>query len=258
MRFRPAFAIFCLAAALPAAAGDLRREQDYAEQIQRHLTAGRAVWLQAELLPFLGLYSDAEKTDNRDAVIVVHDMGGHPDQGPVVRGLRSILPKHGWAVLSLQMPVREAGAGLDDYFALFDEAAARIDAAVAYLQQGGAKRIAVVGYGVGAAMALYRLSAKPDGVMALAAVSLPVADNRLPQAQSLEQIKRIGLPFLDVYAEFDLPSVLDTARQRRMAGKDNPVYRQIRLDGEGHAYLQDDNLLVKRIYTWLTITANEK
>ncbi|WNB74942.1 DUF3530 family protein [Methylomonas koyamae] len=257
MRFGPAFAIFCLAAALPAA-GDPRREQDYAEQIQRQLAAGRAVWLQAESRTFLGLYSDAEKTDNRDAVIVLHDMGGHPDQGPVVRGLRSSLPQHGWAVLAIQMPVRETGAGLDEYFALFDEAAARIDAAVAYLQQGGAKRIAVVGYGVGAAMALYRLSGKPDGVMAFAAISLPVADYPLPQGQSLEQIKRIGLPFLDVYAEFDLPAVLGSAWQRRMAGKDNPVYRQIRVDGEGHAYLQEHNLLLKRIYAWLAVTANEK
>ena len=258
MRFGSAFAVFFLAAALPVAAGDQRREQDYAEHIQRQLAVGRAVWLQTPRQPFLGLYTDAEKTDNRNAVIVLHDMGGHPDQLPVIRGLRAALPKHGWATLSLQMPVQEIGASLDDYVALFDDAAARIDAAVAYLQQGGAKRIAVVGYGVGAAMALYRLSAKPDGIMAFAAISLPIGDNRLPQVQSLEQIKNIGLPFLDVYAEFDVAAVADSAWQRRMAAKDNPVYRQIRMEGEGHAYQQDDNLLIKRVYAWLTLTANEK
>jgi hypothetical protein len=54
-----------------------------------------------------------------------------------------------------------------------------------------------------------------------------------------------------------LPAVLDSARQRRMAGKDNPVYRQIRMDGEDHGYQQDYDLLVKRVYSWLTTTVSE-
>ncbi|WP_446810469.1 DUF3530 family protein [Methylomonas sp. 2BW1-5-20] len=238
-------------------ASDSRREQDYATEIQQQLTMGQAVWLKVADQPFLGLYTEAEKTDNSNVVIVLHEMGEHPDAKPLVHRMRTALPLHNWASLSLQMPIRESGARTDDYYPLFDEARDRINAAVEYLLKSGAKHIAIVGYGMGALMAAYRLGDKPNDVMALVSISLPVPQTTAPQAQSLELIKKVQLPFLDVYAEFDLPAVIDTARQRRMAGKDNPVFRQIRMDGEDHGYQQDYELLVKRVYSWLTATVSE-
>lgn len=237
-----------------ATAGDDKREQDYAASIQQHLTVGKAVWLKAEGKSFLSLYTEAEKTDNADAVIILHDIGEHPDQKPLVHELRTILPQHSWATLALQMPLRESGAAEADYYPLFDEAKARIAAAVDYLRNIGAKNIVLVGYGVGALMGVYALNGKPDNIAALAAISLPSPDTAAPQAQTLTFIKNIALPLLDIYAEFDLPAVADTARQRRMAGKDNPVFRQVRMDGENHAYQQDHERLVKRLYSWLSST----
>ncbi len=141
-----------------------------------------------------------------------------------------------------------------DYYSLFAESRSRIEAAVDYLQKNGAKNIVVVGYGLGALMATYAISEKPDNIVALAAISLAVPETTMPQAQTQTFIKNIALPFLDIYAEFDLPAVADTAGQRRMAGKDNPVYRQVRMNGENHAYQQDNERLVKRVYSWLSST----
>lgn len=236
------------------AASNQQRELEYAANLQQGADLGRAVWLDAGGQRFLALFTEAEKTDNSQAVIVLHDMGDHPDQKPLIHGLRSVLPRHGWATLSIQLPLREIGAGRQDYYGLFDEAQGRIQAAAAYLRDQGAKNIAVVGYGVGAAMAAYALSLDPGGLAAFAAISLPLPESTLPQAQIGEFIKNIALPFLDVYAEFDLPEVVDTARQRRMLGKDNPVYRQIRINGENHAYRHDPNMLIKRIYSWLALS----
>lgn len=238
-------------------ASDDRREQDYAVAIQQHPAMGQPIWLQAAGRPFLGLYTEAEKTDNSRVVIILHEMGEHPDAKPVIHRLRTALPLHNWASLALQMPIRESGAQADDYYPLFDEARERIDAAVDHLLKNGAKHIAIVGYGMGALMAAYRLSDEPNDIMALVSISLPVPETGMPQAQTLGLIKKVQLPFLDVYGEFDLPAVLDSARQRRMAGKDNPVYRQIRMDGEDHGYQQDYDLLVKRVYSWLTATVSE-
>jgi hypothetical protein len=39
-----------------------------------------------------------------------------------------------------------------------------------------------------------------------------------------------------------------------MAGMENPVFRQERMDGENHAFQQDHERLVKRVYSWLTLT----
>ncbi|QSB00105.1 DUF3530 family protein [Methylomonas sp. EFPC1] len=238
-------------------ATDSRREQDFAAAIQQQLSMGQATWLKSADKTFLALFSEAEKTDNSQVAIVLHDMGEHPDAKPLIHRLRTTLPMHNWATLALQMPIRESGAQAEDYYPLFEEARGRIDAAVEHLLKNGAKHIAIVGYGMGALMATSRLADKPNDVTALVSISLPVPQTTATQAQSLDLIKKVQLPCLDVYAEFDLPAVLDSARQRRMAGKDNPVYRQIKMDGEDHGYQQDYDLLVKRVYSWLTTTVSE-
>lgn len=235
-------------------AGNRQRELDYANGLQQSAGQSGGVWLTSGGQPFFALFTEAEKTDNSRAVIVLHDMGEHPDQQPVVHGLRIVLPQHGWTTVSIQLPLREMGASREDYYGLFDEARGRIQAGAEYLRNRGAKNIALVGYGMGAAMAAYTLSQDPKGLDALATISLPLPDSALPQAQIGGFIKNIALPFLDVYAEFDLPEVADTARQRRMLGKDNPVYRQIRINGENHAYRHDPMMLIKRIYSWLALS----
>jgi hypothetical protein len=57
---------------------------------------------------------------------------------------------------------------------------------------------------------------------------------------------------LDIYGEWDLLNVVMTARDRQVAGKENKVFRQIELENEGHLFSNDSELLVKRIYGWLT------
>jgi hypothetical protein len=70
-------------------------------------------------------------------------------------------------------------------------------------------------------------------------------------------IKGLSLPFLDLYAEFDLTEVTDSARDRRLLSQENPMYRQVRLEGENHAYRADPGLVGKRIYSWLSTPANQ-
>lgn len=240
--------------ALAVEAGDNRRELDYAENIQAYPLEGKIVWLQAGEQRFLALYAETEKTDNANAAIILHDAGEYPDQKPLAHALRTQLPQHNWATLAVQMPLREPGAGDADYYPLFIQANERIAAAVDYLQKNAAKNIVIIGHGLGGLMAAYAVNEKADKIAALVAISLPVPDSSAPQAQTLAFIKTIARPFFDMYAEFDLPAVADTAYQRRMAGKENPVYRQVRMDGENHAFQQDPERLVKRLYSWLSST----
>lgn len=239
--------------AMAANAGDRQRESDFARMIEQTVSQGELVRLKAGDTEFVALFTEAEKADNAHSAIVLHDSGENPDQRPLIHGLRTTLPQHGWSTLSIQMPLREIGAKRDDYYPLFDEADSRIRAAVDYLRAKGAKDIALVGYGTGAAMAAYALSSNPDGLFALAAISLPLTESSLPQAQTGDFIKNIALPILDIYAEFDLPEVADTARKRRLSGKDNPVFRQVKVNGENHSFQHDPGMLIKRIYSWLTL-----
>ncbi|WP_347988773.1 DUF3530 family protein [Methylomonas sp. AM2-LC] len=242
----------------PVFASDNKREQDYAALLERQLLLGKIVWLEAAGQRFLGLYTEAEKTDNSNAVIILHEMGAYPDQKSVAFELRTQLPRHNWASLALQMPLRETSATEEDYYSLFPEAEARVASAVEYLHNQGAKNIVLVGYGLGALMATYSVSKKPSVFAALITISLPVPSSTVSEVQTEAFIKTISLPFLDLYAEFDLPTVLDTVRLRRMAGKDNPMFWQQQLDNENHTYQQDHERLVKRVYSWLGTTFQNK
>ena len=250
--------ILCGLLLLPhgVAASDRLRELDYASHLQGAISIGRAIWLMSDGQGFLGLLTEAEKADNSNAAIVLHDFGQHPDQQPLIHGMRTVLPLHNWTTLAIQLPLREIGAAAYDYYGLFDEARGRIRAAVAFLRNNGAQNIALIGIGTGAEMAAYTLSLDPDALFALVAISLPLPNSTLPQAQVGDFIKAIALPFFDIYAEFDLPDVIDSARQRRMLGKDNPVYRQLKINGDNHGYEHDPDRLVKRVYSWLALNLN--
>jgi len=242
-----------LALAVVVNASDQQREQVYANELQASVSTGRIVWLTSGNQRFLSLMTEAERTDNTNAVLVLHDMGQYPDQQPLVHGLRTALSQYDWTTFAIQLPLREAGASAEDYYALFDEARSRIQSAVEFLRNNGAENVAVVGVGIGAEMAAYALSLDPNALFALVTISLPVPESSLPQTKIGDFIKNIALPFLDIYAEFDWPDVVETARQRRMWAKDNPVYRQIRIDNESHAYRFNPSLVIKRVYSWLAM-----
>lgn len=240
-------------------AADARREAGFADEIGKTLPVGNMLWLESEGQKFLGLYMETEKKLSKGTVIILHDQGGHPNQLQLVKALRTVLPEHNWSTLSLQMPVREMGASEDDYFALFPEALARLQAGLNYLQDQKTETIILAGYGLGALMAAYAQSEKPAAIQALVAISLAAPDTQHKSAQTLELIKKIKVPMLDIYAERDLPAVIDSARNRRLAAKENAAYRQIKISDENHLYQHDEGLVVKRIYSWIErVAANQQ
>ena len=235
-------------------ASDVGRERQYADVITRTLVIGDFVMLEADDTEFLGLYAESEKNNSKGVVILLHDGGGQPNQKPLIHALRTRLPDHNWETLSLQMPLREAGAGLEDYYALLPDAAARIQAGIDFLNAQERRTIILAGYGLGSLMAVYFQSEnQAKEVKAIVAISLPVPETDAAMVQTLDFLSGIKLPVLDIYAALDLPIVISSARKRRLAAKQNPDYRQIRIDDEGHNFQHSEDLVVKRIYSWLSL-----
>lgn len=245
-----AFAL-CASVVVNSQASDEKREVDFADSIKKTLAMGKMVWLEAEGKKFLGLYTETEKTTSKGVVIILHDMGGHPDQQQLIYGLRTFLPEHNWTTLSLQMPLREIGVKKEEYYALFPEALARIKAGIKYAKDNGAENVVVAAYGLGGLMGVYALNEQLADIKALVTISLPVPETEIKTAQTLEFIKKIKIPMLDIYGALDVPDVTESARDRRLAAKENNGYRQIKIDDEGHSYVHDEGLIVKRIYSWL-------
>ncbi|MBU1666074.1 MAG: alpha/beta hydrolase family protein [Gammaproteobacteria bacterium] len=199
--------LFTLLLALPAVATDYAREKKWADEVLPSVMTGDPVWLEVLKGPhsgrkFLTLYTEAPEA--KAGVIVVHGMGVHPDWG-LIGPLRQNLPELGYATLSVQMPVLQADAKGEDYPATFDEAAARIAQAVAFMEAKGYKKIVLVSHSMGSRMTARYLEKTPDA---------PIQSWVAIGASEALDYSKLKFPVLDLYGENDLPQVLKAAAQR--------------------------------------------
>ena len=235
------------------------QELEYAEEIESSNSTGKIIWLQAKGRKFLTLYTETEQLENSGTAIILHPMNGHPDQKKLINPLRTYLPQHHWATLSIQLPILGIDAKEQEYYPLLDDAQVRIQAGIDYLLSAKVKNIVLIGYGLGGTMAIYYLkeNSTEKDVKAIVAISLSVPKTDYKQIQVIDFISTIKQPFLDIFAEYDLPTVTDSARKRRVAARANSAYRQFQIAGEGHLFQHDEGLVVKRIYSWIYKTFNK-
>jgi pimeloyl-ACP methyl ester carboxylesterase len=223
------------------AAPDYAREKRWADEITPTLVVGDAVYItQASGHKFLALYTGAKNA--RAAVIVVHGLGVHPDWA-LIGALRSSLPDHGYATLSVQMPVLAADAKREDYFALFADAAERLAAAVALLKSKGHSRIALASHSIGASMSNYFLTAAPAGISTWIAVGIFPSEFTDPD--------KLHLPILDIYGERDLPQVLQKADARAAVLMKLKGSAQIEVPGADHYFNGSEAELARNIRRFL-------
>jgi pimeloyl-ACP methyl ester carboxylesterase len=236
----------------PAAASDLAKEKRWSEQIGDSLLTGETVELKAGDTPFMAIFTEAEQGPTQHAVILAHGIGAHPNWPEVIYPLRVGLPEHGWATLSVQMPILANDAELKDYLPLFDEVGPRLDAAVDYLHKQGMKTLVIAGHSLGASMAAQYVAANPKAVDGLVIIGMAAIDID-PKMNGALALEKITLPVYDIYGSRDLDTVLDSvdtrARAQRKAG--NSDYRQYAVEGGDHFYLGMEDELVRRVYGWL-------
>lgn len=206
---------------------DYARENRWAAEVTPGLVVGEAVTLRSGEKPgFLGIYTPAVRA--RGAIILVHDMGMHPDFGAIGE-LRSLLADRGYATLSIQMPVLAADAFADAYPELFEDAGDRLDAALSWLRAKEKARIAVVSHSMGARMTLAWIQRRP-GAQIGAWVALSISTGEI------DDLPRIRFPVFDVYAEKDFPQVLARARDRAAVLRGIPGSGQAMLYGADHYF----------------------
>lgn len=224
---------------LSVAASDHAREKKWADEILPSILVGDPVWLKgAGAHDFLSLYTPAANA--RGAVILVHGIGVHPDWG-LISALRQSLAEKGYSTLSLQMPVLAADAKPEAYAPTFDDAAARLGRAVAFLKEKGASKVAIVSHSLGCRMSYRYLSGKPDAaVKTWVAISTP----------GVEDYAKLRVPVLDLYGERDLPAVLKNA-PTRAAGLKQAGSAQQRLPNADHFFDGADAALLEAVSGYL-------
>lgn len=239
MRFLTLLMALCLVV-LPASAADYAREKKWADEVLPSVLTGDPVWLeQSDGHKFLTLYTTSDNA--KAGVIVVHGMGVHLDWG-LIGPLRQQLPDHGYATLSVQMPVLKADAKEKEYPATFDEAAARIKIAVDFMAAKGYRKIVLATHSMGCRMTARFLEKYPDaGVAAWVAIGAPAPLN----------YAKLKFPVLDVYGEYDLPQVLNAAQARAKGLSGSAKSSQIVVPKADHFFEGKDTQLRDTVLTFL-------
>jgi hypothetical protein len=238
-----AAALACLVAgaAIAQARSDAAREKRWADQVLPSLVVGDAVYLEAAGSRFLALYAKAEPA--RGAVILAHGPGLHPDHG-LTGELRVHLADRGYTTLSLQMPVLPAE--VDDgaaYRALYPEAARRLEAGMTFLQEKGAKRVAIVSHAMGAGMAHEYLRANRSApVSGWAALSFYGV---------FDGIARAPFPVLDLYGARDYRGIRGPASDRAQLLRTLPGSRQLAVPEGGQFLAGGEKTVLREVAAFL-------
>jgi predicted alpha/beta-hydrolase family hydrolase len=226
-RSRFLFAVAMLATSLTSyAQADYAREKRWADEITPGIIVGDRVDLQ---LPsgqrFLAIYTP--QSDRAKGVVVVHGMGVHPDWG-LINALRTGLAEHGYATLSVQMPVLAASATGERYPPLYPEAAERLRVAVDFLRAQRYRKIAIVSHSLGSRMTdffLHRDPAVPVDAWVAIGLSGGYSDPAV-----------LRMPVLDVYGDRDLPAVLRASAERAAALRKIRGSAQIEVTAADHFF----------------------
>lgn len=243
-----------------AFASDMAKEKRWADQVVDGLIVGDAAWLKAGDNKFLGIYAEHETDKPNGAAIVMHGIGVHPDWPDVIQPLRSELPAHGWATLSIQMPILSNEADYKEYAPLYTEVPARINAAKTFLKKQGYKNIVLIGHSLGSGMAASYLANGGSATAFVAIGTDALTDFDEPRMDHAGFLSKITIPVLDLYGSQDLEGVRNTAKDRAQAGRKagNSNYRQVEVTGANHFFQGMEADLVRHVKSWLAQFANKK
>jgi len=231
---------------------------DWSSQMSLLNSSSKLEKLDAAGESFFGVLNEETTSTSKGHMLILHGHHQHPDWADVIRPIRTLLPKHGWATLAIEMPLAGKEAREKDYIALKDKSTARILAAQTLLQSKGSKNIIVIAYGLGARMAVDWLSKTPQSpVTALIIISMGdgMKDGGL---DSNTDLLKVNIPILDIYAENDESYVLKAAKDRTKQRSSIKNYRQLEILATDQFYSHHEDEIIKRIRGWLNVTYKTK
>ena len=235
-----------------AFASDLEKEKRWAEQVVDSLMDGEEHYLNDGKNDFLSLVTENSDGDTPYGAVVIHGTGVHPNWPTVIQPLRVGLTEEGWHTIAIQMPVLSNDATHDDYTVVFPDVPARIDAAIKYLKEEMAvKRVVLIAHSLGSSMTAYHLSLNKPEVDGFVAIGMGGGGTD-PVRNTLEQLKKIDIPMLDLAGSDDLESVMKSSSARKESQSHNSTYQQIVEEGADHFFDGEEEALLNHVTNWLT------
>ncbi len=234
----------CALAAGGVGAQDYEREKRWADEITPGVVVGDVVRIKAASgRDFLALH--AEGKPGMPAIVLAHSVGAHPDHG-IIGLLRARLNDLGYTTTSIQLPVQDKNAAVDDYFPkVFPDAADRMTRAAEWLRGRGHTNLVLLSHNMGAWMANVYFDKSHEATPYRAWVVMGLTGGYS------WGMRRYALPVLDVYGEADITPVLGAAGRRKFALKDANGSRQVMIPGADHFYAGREKELATAIDAFL-------
>lgn len=224
-------------------ASDFAKEQRWADQTVDSILDGDAIWLKSGDHEFLAIDTLDSEENAKQALIVAHGLGIHPNWEQVIKPIRVEMTNDGWRTLSIQMPILANDAESDEYDELMPEVAGRIDPAIAYLKEQGIEKIVLVAHSMGAAMSTYYFgNTSNNNIDEFIAIGLSDSD----------WVAKVKIPMLEIFGSNDLDGVLNGAAYRGKVAKASGIeYKQVEVADANHFFDDKDEELLHEVRTWL-------
>jgi len=259
-------------------ASDWLKEQHWSQAIQAQAKPEEITWLTIKKQKVLALFVEKTTHTYSQGIILLHDIGKHPDSPQVLHPLRKQLPQHGWSTLSLQMPIA-SNQHQSELDSLLIQAEPRITAAIHFLTNKQTTKIILLGHGIGATLAAAyiekHITQRPE-IIALIGIGFYTNNQASNWLNVTKTLTNIPISILDIFGQNDLPWVLNSANERlqsaRQSGKlgkaifsdstikvqqlslnktGNMRFRQIKILGANHNFSNHTEALIKHIRGWL-------
>jgi len=262
-------------------------EFEFSEALKKQIPDKQFVWLDTGTKrDTLSLLIKSQSPKAKGAVIILPEIGHHPDWPNVIHDLRYKLAQYGWATLSVQMPVDVNLNNKQAYEDVYQTVKDRTIAAIKYIQANSPDFIVLLGRGKSANFAIRYIAETQNLEQATQAahalVFISAFDSK--HLKISDYMKSIATPMLDIYAEKDHQNVLESATARNVAARfaaklksdpqnltssnkvqqlilnktGNLRYRQIVIPGANALFTAQSDALIKAIRGWLQVHSSQK
>jgi len=254
-------------------ATDYYQENKTNLDLQASLPQSEILWLSSnEKTKTLTLNRPAISKKTLGTIILLSDINQHPDWPGIIHSLRTTLPRHGWRVLSVQMPYSNKNTQPISFASIQTSIQNRVKAAIDLISTESQNIIIIAHrHSANATIQLFKVEMEyQQKINAFVGISL--FDS--PQTQTSQLLRNVYLPFLDIFAQKDTIAVLnsaplrlESARFTATTNKASPYsakvtalainksgnlnYRQTTINGAYEDFSGHTDTLVKAIRGWI-------
>tara|TARA_B100000586_G_C20037311_1_gene395991 strand:- start:81 stop:881 length:801 start_codon:yes stop_codon:yes gene_type:complete len=230
---------------------DYNREQNISSQFLHDIFDGELISLSTTLNESFKIV-EYKSNNNKQAVLLFHGRGLHPNEHRIMQPLRIALYNEGYNTYSIQLPVLPKGKTYYDYFEIFKYSDERINSSLEYIASSN-KSVFIIAHSCGVHMLMSWLESNNfDNIAGL----ILIGSEPLDLGQKLLRkypYNKIKVPILDIYGENDYPSITKnaTARFKMIKQQQNNKSNQVSVPNSDHYHTDNANELLKVVKTWL-------